>query len=99
MGLGFCYLPAAVGPLSGESVEARLLLPHRAMAAPEELWRFTRSDGAVLHCVLAPARPVNFVVWYLDDVVQGVREFEDEDDARAWAHDELLLDGMMSSSR
>ncbi len=55
------------------------------MAAPEVLWRHTLLDGSVAHCVLAPARPVNFVVWYLNDVVQGVREFEDVEEAREWA--------------
>ncbi len=35
--------------------------------------------------MLAPARPVNTVVWYLNDVVQGVRDFEDAEEARGWA--------------
>ena len=34
---------------------------------------------------LVPARPVNTVVWYLNDVVQGVRDFEDAEEARGWA--------------
>ena len=55
------------------------------MAAPEVLWRCTRPDGAEAKCVLVPARPVNTVVWYLNDVVQGVRDFEDADEARHWA--------------
>ena len=32
-----------------------------------------------------PARPVNTVVWYLNDVVQGVRDFENVGEARHWA--------------
>ena len=55
------------------------------MAAPEILWRCTRPDGTEARCVLAPARPVNSVVWYLNDVVQGARDFEDADEARHWA--------------
>ena len=31
-------------------------------------------------------------VWYLDGDIQGVRDFDDQDDARMWAHGELLLD-------
>ena len=31
------------------------------------------------------ARPVNTVVWYLNSVVQGVRDFENADEAREWA--------------
>ncbi len=52
------------------------------MAAPEILWRCTRPDGAEAKCVLVPARPVNSVVWYLNNVVQGVQEFENADEAR-----------------
>ena len=55
------------------------------MAAPEILWCCTRPDGSEARCVLVPARPVNTVVWYLNDVVQGVRDFEDADEARHWA--------------
>ncbi len=28
---------------------------------------------------------VNTVVWYLNDVVQGVRDFKDVEEARHWA--------------
>ncbi len=55
------------------------------MAAPELLWRCTRPDGSEARCVLVPARPVNTVVWYLNDVAQGARDFEDVDEARPWA--------------
>ncbi len=41
------------------------------MPPPEILWRCTRPEGAESRCVLVPARPVNSVVWYLNDVVQG----------------------------
>jgi|TARA_B100000315_G_scaffold231749_1_gene243324 hypothetical protein len=55
------------------------------MAAVEMLYRYTRADGSEAKCVLVPARPVNTVVWYLNDKVQGFREFEDVDEAREWA--------------
>ena len=45
------------------------------MTAPEVLWRLTRPDDRVAHCVLTPGTRRSFVVWYLDDVVQGVRDF------------------------
>ena len=38
-----------------------------------------------------PARPVTTVVWYLNDVVQGVRDFEDVDEAREWAVNTLWV--------
>ncbi len=44
------------------------------MAAPEILWRSTRPDGSEARCVLVPARPVNTVVWYLNDVVMAVED-------------------------
>ncbi len=55
------------------------------MAAPEILWRCTRPDGSEARCVLVPAQPANTAVWYLNDVVQGVRDFENVDEAREWA--------------
>ncbi len=55
------------------------------MAAPEVLWLCTRPDGSEARCVLVPGRPVNTVVWYLNDVVQGVQDFDDADEARHWA--------------
>ncbi len=56
----------------------------RSMAAPEVLWRHPRPDGSEAHCILVRAKPINFVVWYLNDVVQGVREFEGVEEAREW---------------
>ena len=35
--------------------------------------------------MLVPARLVNTVVWYLNDVVRGVRDFENVEEARHWA--------------
>ena len=67
-----------------------LALPHR-MAPPEILWRCTRPDGAEARCVLVPARPVNSVVWFLNDVAQGVRDLEDADEARDWAVSTLWI--------
>ena len=55
------------------------------MTAPEVLWRCTRPDGSEARRVQVPARPVNTVVWYLNDMVQGVRDFEDVEEARHWA--------------
>ncbi len=55
------------------------------MTKVEILWHSTRPDGSEATCVLVPARPVNTVVWYLNDVVQGARDFEDVDEARHWA--------------
>ena len=34
--------------------------------------------------MLVPARPVNTVVWYLNDVVQGARDFKNAEEARRW---------------
>ena len=50
-----------------------------------DTWARTRLDGSEARCVLMPARPVNTVVWYLHDVVQGVRDVENVDEARHWA--------------
>ena len=55
------------------------------MAPPEILWCCTRPAGSEAKCVLVPARPVNTVVWYLNDVVQGVRDFKNAEEAREWA--------------
>ena len=49
-------------------------------------------DGRVAHCVLTPGTCTSHLVWYPDGVMQGVRDFDDADDARMWAHSELLLD-------
>ena len=59
------------------------------MTAREVLWRLTRPDGRVAHCVLTPGTCTSYVVWYLDGVVQGVRDFADVGSARMWAHGEL----------
>ena len=64
---------------------AQELQDYSQMAAPELLWRSTIPDGSQARCVLSPAQPTSFVVWDLDGIVQGVREFEDIDEARAWA--------------
>ncbi len=77
---------------TGTSKSVGLALAHsRRMAAPEVLWRSTLPDGSEARCVLLPAQPVNFVVWYLNDVVQGVRDFEDVEEAREWATTTLWL--------
>ena len=47
--------------------------------------RCTRPDGSEAKCVLVSAQPVNTVVWYLNDVVQGFREFDDMAEACHWA--------------
>ena len=61
------------------------LAPPAVWLTLEILWRCIRPDGSEARCVLVPARPVNTVVWYLNNVVQGFREFEDVDEAREWA--------------
>ncbi len=61
------------------------------MATPEILWRSTRLDGSEAACVLVPTRQVSFVVWYLNDKFQGVRNFEDVEEAREWATTTLWL--------
>ncbi len=55
------------------------------MAAPEILWHCTRPDGSEARCVLVPGRPVNTVVWHLNDVAQGARDFGSVGEARHWA--------------
>jgi len=52
------------------------------MAPPETLWEIQLPDGSRARCVLAPARPKHVLVWYVDDDIQGVAEFEDLCEAR-----------------
>ncbi len=65
------------------------------MGAPRTLWRIRLPGGAVVHCVLWERRPKTAVVWYRDDVVQGVKEFLDPAEAEDWAaelRDEVAVD-------
>ena len=55
------------------------------MAAPRTVWRIRLPDGAVVHCVLWERKPKTAVVWYRDDEVQRVDEFEDAGEAEDWA--------------
>ena len=55
------------------------------MAAPRTVWRVRLPDGSVVHCVLWERRPKTAVVWYRDDWVEGVEEFEDAAEAEEWA--------------
>ena len=69
------------------------------MVAPKLLWRSTIPDGSQVRCVLAPTQPTTFVVWDLDGIVQGVREFEEFDEARAWATTTLWAALPIASAR
>ena len=69
------------------------------MAAPELRWCSTIPDGSQVRCVLAPTQPTTFVVWDLECIVQGVREFEDFDEARAWATTTLRAALPIASAR
>ena len=80
-----CPLIATQTDTNCHSAAAQKLHDCFQMAAPELLWRSTIPDGSQARCVLSPAGPTSFVVWDLDGIVQGVREFEDIDEARAWA--------------
>ena len=65
------------------------------MAAPRTVWRIWLKDGSVVHCVLWERKPKAAVVWYRDDEVQGVEEFEDPAEAEDWAatlRDEVAVD-------
>ncbi len=62
------------------------------MAAPRTLWRIGLQDGSVVHCVLWERRPKTAVVWYRNDEVEGVEEFEDPHQAEDRA--EELLRGL-----
>ena len=55
------------------------------MAAPRTVWRIRLQDGSVVHCVLWERKPKTAVVWYRDDVVEEVEEFEDAAEAEDWA--------------
>ena len=59
----------------------RVVSRSSAMAAPRTLWRIRLQDGSVVHCVLWERKPKTAVVWYRDDEVQGVVEFEDPAEA------------------
>ena len=54
------------------------------MAAPRTVWRIRLQDGAVGHCVLWERRRETAVVWYRDEVVEGLEEFEDRAGAEEW---------------
>ena len=62
------------------------------MAAPHTVWRIRLQDGGVVHCVLWERKPKTAVVWYRDDVVEGVEEFLDPAEAEDWAAE--LRDGV-----
>ena len=65
------------------------------MAAPRTVWRVRMRDGSVIHCVLWERRPKTAVVWYRDDEVLGVEEFQDPAEAEDWAatlRDEVAVD-------
>ena len=66
------------------------------MAAPRTLWRIRLQEGSVVHCALWERRPKTAVVWYRDDVVEGVEEFRDPAEAEDWAA--ALLTSFRSSS-
>ena len=52
------------------------------MAAPRTVWRLRLQDGSVVHCVLWERKPKTAVVcWYRNDVVEGVKEFQDSAEA------------------
>ena len=55
------------------------------MAAPRTVWRIRLQNGSVVHCVLWERKPETAEVWYRDDEVQGVEEFEDPVEAEDWA--------------
>ena len=55
------------------------------MAAPRTVWRIRLQDGSVVHGVLWERRPKTAVVWYRDDVVEGMEELEDAVEAEDWA--------------
>ena len=59
----------------------RHLAPVTPMAAPRTVWRIRLQDGSVVHGVLWERRPKTAVVWYRDDVVEGVEEFQDAGEA------------------
>ncbi len=60
------------------------------MAAPHTVWRIRLQDRSVVHCVVWERRRETAVVWYRDDVVEGVEEFcepaEAEDRAEELRH-------------
>ncbi len=55
------------------------------MAAPRTVWRTRLHDGSVVHCVLWERRRETAVVWYRDDELQEVEQFEDPAEAEQWA--------------
>ena len=69
--------------------------PSVPMAAPRTVWRLRLQDGSVVRCVLWERRPKTAVVWYRDDEVQGVEEFEDPAEAEDWAR--VVLRGFQLS--
>ena len=73
------------GKVSWDWRAAGALHPLVPMAPPRTVWRIRLQDGSVVHCVLWERRPKAAVVWYRDDVVDGVEEFQDPAQAGDWA--------------
>ena len=74
------------------SVALHLLSPP---AAPRAVWRIRLQDGSVVHCVRWERKPKTAVVWYRDDVLEGVEEFLDSAEAGdrvATLRDEVAVD-------
>jgi hypothetical protein len=54
------------------------------MAPPRTLWTRRDADGALITCVLVPAKKTA-VVWHRDGEVQGVEEFRRQEEAEVRA--------------
>ena len=74
-----------IGQVFLRSSGGKQLAPAVPMAAPRTLWRISLQDGSTVHCVLWIRKPKTAIVWYRDDEVEGVEEFEDLTEAEKWA--------------